>query len=831
MSTLPADLLEEYVADARRLGIVAESAALQARSPDMREIFAYAASGGSYTWQEVHRRVLDSDFRGLDPLWLAKLARVSGLQDLYEDDSEFALAALRHANRSLWRSQPYRRFHVLEIQLLMERREFEEAEQRLHENLDLRRATQGYIKCDLQNPFLRADPNLYENWVEEFNRPFLRGGWLQVSVAEGSSQPFDRLEGQEAADPCGTDAESPLVSVIMTTFKPERHTLLAAVNSILAQTWRRLELIVVDDASPEEFQSVLDEVEALDDRLRVVRLTSNGGTYVARNEAMRIASGKFIAGQDSDDWSHPERLQAQVEYLEENPDVPGVITSALKMDEDLVMTWRGRDPRRPCEVSLMVRRVAAARVGGYMPARKAADSEFRMRISAASSQPVGRLMAPLYLIRVLPNSLSRGDYLPGWSHPSRMGYRRSYARWHAVASAAGGSLRVTPGTSLEELEVSIPGRFQLVQPDPPQVDVAYLADWRGDEGVQRAALDELELLAAAGLRVGVVHMDSWKYCGERMGPFAAQLQDGINARKWSLLRFDEAAAVGLLVVRDPRVLQFLPAEPCHLVIRRVMLLIDESPAAEEVRGYDAVSCTENARTLFNVEPIWSATRAGLPALAIVRNQGVSVMDQTVPYALSNKLWNSRPQRRLSEHPVIGRHARVLDQAWPEDPKTVNELWPLSSAEDVWIRGGVSEVLDVLEVEALPKSWVAFPAKDLPVRAFLNAVDFYVPTFTRAGPREVREVIEAIASGCIAILPEPFRPMLGDAAVYAKPAQVSARIRSFWRSPATMNAHRQRAAELVRGNLIHNTDFVQLIQSVVSIEESSDKSGEFVAGNV
>ncbi|MBO0596118.1 glycosyltransferase family 2 protein [Nesterenkonia sp. E16_7] len=829
MSTIPDHLLEEYSADARGLGASAEVAALQARSPDMREIFAYAASDGKAGWEEVQRQVMQADFRGLDPLWLAKLARVCGLQDLYAGDALFALTALRHTNRLLWRSQPYRRFHVLEIQLLMEQREFEEAELRIEENFDLRRVTKGYIQCDLKNPFLRAEPQLYGAWIEEFNRPFIKGGWLPLSVAEGSSQPFDRLLAAHDGKPQGTGAKSPLVSVIMTTYKPERHTVLAAVNSILTQTWRNLELIIVDDASPQEYQGILDEVEALDERLRVIRLTRNGGTYVARNEGMRVASGRFIAGQDSDDWSHPERIRAQVDYLTENPETPGVMTSALRTDEDLVMTWRGRDPRRPCEVSLMVRRTAVDLVGGYLPARKAADSEFRMRVSAAASEPVGRLVAPLYLIRLLPNSLSRGDYLPGWSHPSRMGFRRSYARWHATAPQE--RLHYTPGTPVDELDVVIPGRFQLEQPEPSQFDVAYLADWRGDEGVQRAALDELDLLVAAGRRVAVIHMDTWKYCGERMGPFLARLQDGINERKWSLLRLDEAAEVGLLVVRDPRSVQFLPAEPSHLETRRLIILADESPAAGEFNGYDVESCTDNARQLFGVEPMWGATQAGLPVLEGVRREGISVLPETIPYALSDEQWLSRPRARHRERPVVGRHARVLDQAWPKDSETLALLWPLDGAVDVWVRGNADDALQVLGAGELPSSWVLFPHQDLPVRPFLNTVDFYVPTFTRNAPHEVREVFEAIASGCIAIVPETFRPLLGQAALYATPSQVSERIHEMWRSPEAMNLHRRSAAELLRRRLVRNADFVQLIQSVLSNEASSDKSGEFVAGNV
>ncbi|GAA1109615.1 glycosyltransferase family 2 protein [Nesterenkonia jeotgali] len=829
MNILPDRLLAEHFADAQRLGPAAEDAALLAQSPSMRQIFAYGASAGAMDWEEIRARVLDQDFRDLDPVWLAKLARVCGLQDLLKGDVEFALTALRHANRSLPKSQEFRRFHLLEIELLMEQREFEEAQVLLNRNLVLRRATQGYIGCDLKNPFLRADSNLYETWIEAFNRPLVRSRWSPVQVTEGSSVPFDRLSGDPHLEPCGIEERSPLVTVIMTTYRPERTTLLSAVNSILAQTWRRLELIIVDDASPSEFQGILDEVEMLDDRIRVHRQSRNGGTYTARNVGMKLARGSLFTGQDSDDWSHPERLQAQVGYLAENPDAPGVITSSQRMDEELVMTWRGRDPRRPCEVSLMVRREVVDRVGDYMPARKAADSEYRLRISAASSTPVGRLKVPLYFVRLLPNSLSRGDFVPGWAHPSRLGFRRAYTTWHAGASVE--ELHVAPGTPVDQLRVPIPARLQLAPPDPRKVDVAYVADWRGEEGVQRSALDELEQLAAAGLRVGVVHIDSWKFSQGKMGPFTPALQDGIMDRKWSLLRLDERAEVDLVVVRDPRALQFLPQEQCGLSIRRLMVLTDEDPADGEFRGYDVLSCGENARQVFGVEPEWAAMRAGLPVLEDVRRLGGQIIERSFPHVMAEAYWRDRPSRTHRVRPVVGRHARSLNDAWPEDPTTIARLWPLGGDADVWFRGSATEAFEVLDVSETPRAWVVFAPHHLSAGDFLSALDFYVTTSAGSTLREVREILEAVASGCIVIVPEAYRPLLGNAAIYASPDQVPERVSALWSSPLTMHRQRRIAADSIRHGLVANAEFVELFQSFLSDEKSLNKSGEFIAGDV
>src|SRR5690606_6786226 len=116
--------------------------------------------------------------------------------------------------------------------------------------------------------------------------------------------------------------DGPLVSVIMTTFRSDRIPLLTSVRSILEQSWRNLELIVVDDCSPPEYADVLAEIEKLDPRISVHRLPKNRGTYAARNVGIALAKGAYITGQDSDDWSHPERIARQVAPLEADPSLP-----------------------------------------------------------------------------------------------------------------------------------------------------------------------------------------------------------------------------------------------------------------------------------------------------------------------------------------------------------------------------------------------------------------------------------------------------------------------------------------------------------------------------
>lgn len=107
----------------------------------------------------------------------------------------------------------------------------------------------------------------------------------------------------------GTNGKVPLVSVVIATYR--RATLVPkAIRSALAQTIANLEVIVVDDASPDDTERV---VSAIDDaRIRYTRHKLNRGLPASRNTGMRLARGEFIAFLDDDDEWFPTKLEKQV---------------------------------------------------------------------------------------------------------------------------------------------------------------------------------------------------------------------------------------------------------------------------------------------------------------------------------------------------------------------------------------------------------------------------------------------------------------------------------------------------------------------------------------
>ena len=118
-----------------------------------------------------------------------------------------------------------------------------------------------------------------------------------------------------------------LVSVIVPIYKVEQY-LDACVKSIQEQTYKNLEIILVDDGSPDNCPVLCDEYAEKDERIKVIH-KKNGGLSDARNAGIKVATGKYIYCVDSDDMIEPVAIEVAVERAEqENADI--VITTVKK---------------------------------------------------------------------------------------------------------------------------------------------------------------------------------------------------------------------------------------------------------------------------------------------------------------------------------------------------------------------------------------------------------------------------------------------------------------------------------------------------------------------
>ncbi|HEX6993416.1 MAG TPA: glycosyltransferase [Gammaproteobacteria bacterium] len=189
---------------------------------------------------------------------------------------------------------------------------------------------------------------------------------------------------------------TPLVSVVMPAFDAAT-TIGRAVRSVLAQTLRDFELIVVDDGSTDATAAEARAAANGDPRVRVLALP-HGGIVRALNAGIAAARGALIARMDADDEMRPRRLEAQVELLARRPDV-GVVGCLVEFGGDrddapgyaLHVDWLN-SLREPDEIALYrfveaplahpsvtFRRVLVDRHGGYVESDEPEDYELWLR--------------------------------------------------------------------------------------------------------------------------------------------------------------------------------------------------------------------------------------------------------------------------------------------------------------------------------------------------------------------------------------------------------------------------------------------------------------------
>lgn len=110
--------------------------------------------------------------------------------------------------------------------------------------------------------------------------------------------------------------ENPKVTVIVPIYKVEQY-IQKCVDSILGQTYRNLEVILVDDGSPDNCPAICDEYQKKDSRVRVIH-KPNGGLSDARNAGLDVATGEYVTFIDSDDWYAEDAIEILVGVMLQN---------------------------------------------------------------------------------------------------------------------------------------------------------------------------------------------------------------------------------------------------------------------------------------------------------------------------------------------------------------------------------------------------------------------------------------------------------------------------------------------------------------------------------
>jgi len=213
-----------------------------------------------------------------------------------------------------------------------------------------------------------------------------------------------------------TTVPAPRVSVLMTMFNAAAY-LQAAIESLLAQSYRDFELIIVDDGSTDESAAVAESLT--DPRLRLVRNPANRGQNACLNQGLALARGEFVARQDADDLSRPDRLEKQARFLETHPEIALLGANAEEIDgsgrplgrtdlprDTLAIRWGNLFFNSFLHSAVMFRtNVIRGEFGGYDEDFWCQDYALFSRV--ARRHAVANLAEPLISLRVHSESMMR----------------------------------------------------------------------------------------------------------------------------------------------------------------------------------------------------------------------------------------------------------------------------------------------------------------------------------------------------------------------------------------------------------------------------------------
>jgi len=505
------------------------------------------------------------------------------------------------------------------------------------------------LTCNTVNPEFGGHEG---EWLERIGQIYVRHGLAPVELDPGAGRLFDRVRCAPAPS-----VDGPLVTVIMPVYEPTDETDVA-IRSILDQTWHNLELIIVDDGSPQvdEDGTPTGNVERLerwaqrDDRITLILNEVNRGAYWARNTGYKAAHGEFVTIADKDDWHHSQQLEVQARRLLAEGAPVACLTNWARVDERLrfLLRWGPDRVAHTSFASLMFRRAEVQpRLGYWDVVRKGADGEFMNRLESAfdiSLEPV--LPIPLAFSYLGEGNLTSLDIGMGYESASRSMYRQSYRGWH-------GSLSKDASYYLpleqDPRPFAAPCDFLPEGSEVGKVDVLYVADF--SDPVRAAVVAaELRSCALVGLRTAVVPAVDL-VSGEQL---SYTVVDELVNEGWTRrIAMSDPVTVGRVLVRGPRALHVDQFHQSKVKADEVVIIADQEPFSwdDGSKEYDPTSVALNLKRVFGPLPRWTWESRS------VYEQLVGAVDDAV---LSDAPWTG-PVQATATDTLDGRDGRVLDQ--------------------------------------------------------------------------------------------------------------------------------------------------------------------------
>ncbi|MCF8265870.1 MAG: glycosyltransferase [Melioribacteraceae bacterium] len=204
----------------------------------------------------------------------------------------------------------------------------------------------------------------------------------------------------------------PTVSVVLCVFNQSEY-LTEAIESILKQTFTDFEFIIVNDGSTDDSQKIIDSYD--DPRIVTIKNSRNLGLSISKNMAHKLAKGNYIVACDGDDWNDKSRLQKQVNFMNENPDIDisgtnfahigtGKIIQKPRNDEEIIIALL--EGCSICHGSTIFRKSSMEKYNLFYDENVLASVDYDLYSRCADILKLGNLQEVLYNYRMHRNQMT-----------------------------------------------------------------------------------------------------------------------------------------------------------------------------------------------------------------------------------------------------------------------------------------------------------------------------------------------------------------------------------------------------------------------------------------
>lgn len=326
-------------------------------------------------------------------------------------------------------------------------------------------------------------------------------------------------------------------------------------------------------------------------------------------------------------------------------------------------------------------------------------------------------------------------------------------------------------------------------------DIVMVSDFRFPGGTSASMANEIRAQARAGYTTGLVQVPAPLLKTPR--PFNPKIRRCLDDGLAYLVLTGEPVDARLLVIRHPAVFAVAPAVVPDVHAQHKLMVVNQAPrdASQPEPFYDVVSVARVIDRVFGNGFAWTPIGPLVRESLRTDSAHIDLLEHDWHNILDVDEWVVGRVAPRAGQAVIGRHSRPHWRKWPATREEILAAYPDDATVTVRILGGAEVPRRVLG--RLPANWEALPFDSVDVREFLASIDFFV-YYHHAGLVEAfgRAIIEAVATGAVAILPPHFAVVFGDACAYAELGDVRAVIERFVRDPAAYEAQSSTGRALV-----------------------------------